>query len=93
MTRINNFYGILEVIEKSDIKIDYYNKLKISFSLQCIDKDNKSIFYLKCEEKIVDEVYSKMREKDNIFVTGNIITNYNSSGVEIVVNNIKLFNM
>ena len=67
---MNNFYGILKVIEKSDIKIDYYNKLKMFFSLVCLDEENNTKFCLICGEDLIDNMYSKINIDSSIYVNG-----------------------
>lgn len=47
---MNNFYGVLKILEISNITIDYYNKCK--FSYEITGTDNKVTFKIKCHEKL-----------------------------------------
>ena len=68
---MNNFYGILKITEISDIIIDYYNKCKFSYEIICID--NETIFKIKCNERFIPNIYSKLKIGKNIIIYGNVI--------------------
>ena len=70
---MNNFYGILEIKNISKVKIDYYNKCKMSFDIICIDK--KVTLKLICMENIIDRIYSKLKIGKMIFVYGVLLEN------------------
>lgn len=70
---MNNFYGILEIKNISKVKIDYYNKCKMSFDIICIDK--KVTLKLICMENIIDRIYSKLKIGKMIFVYGGLLDN------------------
>ena len=75
---MNNFYGILKIEKISDVEFEYYNKCKLCYYIICVDIDNKkdnSKFTLKCEEPLIDGIYSKLKIGDNIFVSGNVVNN------------------
>ena len=68
---MNNFYGILKIIEISDITIDYYNKCRFSYEIICIDSE--TVFKIICNEKFIEKIYPKLEIGNYIFVHGNII--------------------
>ena len=70
---MNNFYGILEIKNISKVKIDYYNKCKMSFDIICMDE--KVILKLICMENIIDRIYSKLKIGKIIFVYGVLLEN------------------
>ena len=73
---MNNFYGILKIVEISNIIIDYYNKCKFSYEITCID--NEVVFKVKCNEKFIEKIYPKLKIGKYIFVYGSItFTNTN----------------
>ena len=64
---MNNFYGILEIKNISKVKIDYYNKCKMSFDIICIDK--KVTLKLICMENMIDKtifVYGVLLENNSV---------------------------
>lgn len=72
---MNNFYGILNIKQISDIIFDYYNKCKLSFYILCVDLDckHKSQILVYCNEKLIDSIYSKIRKNNMIFVYGKVL--------------------
>lgn len=68
---MNNFYGILRVIEISDIIIDYYNKCKFSYEIICID--DRATFKIICNENFIENIYSKLEIGKYIFIHGHIL--------------------
>ena len=70
---MNNFYGILKIKNISKVKIDYYNKCKMSFDIICIDK--KVTLKLICMENMIDRIYSKLKIDKTIFVYGVLLEN------------------
>lgn len=70
---MNNFYGILEIKNISKVKIDYYNKCKMSFDIICIDE--KVTLKLICMENMIDRIYSKLKIGKIIFVYGVLLEN------------------
>lgn len=81
---MNNFYGILEIKNISKVKIDYYNKFKMSFDIICIDK--KVTLKLICMENIIDRIYSKLKIGKMIFVYGVLLENNSviTKNIEII---------
>jgi hypothetical protein len=81
---MNNFYGILEIKNISKVKIDYYNKCKMSFDIICIDK--KVTLKLICMENIIDRIYSKLKIGKMIFVYGVLLENNSviTKNIEII---------
>ena len=71
---MNNFYGILKIIQISDIEIDYYDKCKFRYYITCEDCDIK--LKIKCNEKFIETLYSKLEVDKYIFVYGNIGFSY-----------------
>jgi len=72
---MNNFYGILKIEEISDVIFDYYNKNKLYFYITCIDIDNpkyNSKIILKCDEYLIDGIYSKLEIGNDVFVIGKV---------------------
>ena len=64
---MNNFYGILEIKNISKVKIDYYNKCKMSFDIICMDE--KVILKLICVENMIDKtifVYGVLLENNSV---------------------------
>ena len=61
---MNNFYGILNIKQISDIIFDYYNKGKLSFYILCVDLDckHKSQILVHCNEKLIDYIF-KIKKK------------------------------
>lgn len=73
---MNNFYGILKILDVSDITIDYYNKCKFSYEITCIDND--TIFKIICNEKFIEKIYPRLKIGEYIFIQGYILfTNTN----------------
>ena len=70
---MNNFYGILKIKNISKVKIDYYNKCKMSFDIICIDE--KVTLKLICMENMIDRIYSKLKIGKIIFVYGVLLEN------------------
>ncbi|MFR3156353.1 MAG: hypothetical protein ACLTON_05320 [Christensenellales bacterium] len=70
---MNNFYGILKIKNISKVKIDYYNKCKMSFDIICIDE--KVTLKLICMENMIDRIYSKLKIDKTIFVYGVLLEN------------------
>ena len=70
---MNNFYGILKIKNISKVKIDYYNKFKMSFDITCIDE--KVTLKLICMENMIDRIYSKLKIDKTIFVYGVLLEN------------------
>lgn len=70
---MNNFYGILKIKNISKVKIDYYNKCKMSFDIICIDE--KVTLKLICMENMIDRIYSKLKIGKMIFVYGVLLEN------------------
>ena len=70
---MNNFYGILKIENISKVKVDYYNKCKMSFDIICIDE--KVTLKLICMENIIDRIYSKLKIGKMIFVYGVLLEN------------------
>lgn len=68
---MNNFYGILKILDVSDITIDYYNKCKFSYEIICIDNDTK--FKIICNEKFIENIYPKLEIGKYIFIHGHIL--------------------
>ena len=56
---MNNFYRILKIKNISKIKIDYYNKCKMSFDIICMDE--KVTLNVICMENMIDRIYSKLK--------------------------------
>ena len=81
---MNNFYGILEIKNISKVKIDYYNKCKMSFDIICIYK--KVTLKLICMENIIDRIYSKLKIGKMIFVYGVLLENNSviTKNIEII---------
>ena len=81
---MNNFYGILEIKNISKVKIDYYNKCKMSFDIICIDE--KVTFKLICMENMIDRIYSKLKIGKMIFVYGVLLENNSviTKNIEII---------
>ena len=64
---MNNFYGILKIKNISKVKIDYYNKCKMSFDIICMDE--KVILKLICVENMIDKtifVYGVLLENNSV---------------------------
>lgn len=75
---MNNFYGILKIEEISDVIFDYYNKNKLYFYITCIDTDSKKYnnrIILKCNETLIDKIYIKLKNGDDIFILGKVESN------------------
>ena len=75
---MNNFYGILKIEKISDVEFEYYNKCKLCYYIICVDIDNKkdnSKFILKCEESLIDGIYSKLKVDNYIFILGKVANN------------------
>ena len=75
---MNNFYGILKIKEISDVIFDYYNKNKLYFYITCIDIDNNKYntkIILRCNETLIDKIYSKLKIGYNIFILGKVENN------------------
>ena len=70
---MNNFYGILKIENISKVKVDYYNKCKMSFDIICIDE--KVTLKLICMENMIDRIYSKLEIGKMIFVYGVLLEN------------------
>ena len=70
---MNNFYGILKIENISKVKVDYYNKCKMSFEIICIDE--KVTLKLICMENMIDRIYSKLKIGKMIFVYGVLLEN------------------
>lgn len=70
---MNNFYGILKIKNISKVKIDYYNKCKMSFDIICMDE--KVILKVICMENMIDRIYSKLKIDKTIFVYGVLLEN------------------
>ena len=70
---MNNFYGILKIKNVSKVKVDYYNKCKMSFDIICIDE--KVTLKLICMENMIDRIYSKLKIGKMIFVYGVLLEN------------------
>ncbi len=70
---MNNFYGILKIENISKVKVDYYNKCKMSFDIICIDE--KVTLKLICMENMIDRIYSKLKIGKMIFVYGVLLEN------------------
>lgn len=72
---MNNFYGILKIQQVSDVIFDCYNKCKLNFEIVCIDVDCKynSKIIIYCDEKLIDNIYSKLKKDNVIFVYGRVI--------------------
>lgn len=68
---MNNFYGILKIIQISDIEIDYYDKCKFNYEIICIDDNIK--FKIICNENFIEKIYPKLEVGKYIFVHGNIV--------------------
>ena len=81
---MNNFYGILEIKNISKVKIDYYNKCKMSFDIICIDE--KVTLKLICMENMIDRIYSKLKIGKMIFVYGVLLENNSviAKNIEII---------
>ena len=81
---MNNFYGILEIKNISKVKIDYYNKFKMSFDIICIDE--KVTLKLICMENMIDRIYSKLKIDKTIFVYGVLLENNSviAKNIEII---------
>ena len=81
---MNNFYGILEIKNISKVKIDYYNKFKMSFDIICMDEN--VILKLICMENIIDRIYSKLKIGKMIFVYGVLLENNSviTKNIEII---------
>ena len=75
---MNNFYGILKIEKISEVIFDYHNKNKLYFYITCIDIDSKkynSKLILKCNETLIDKIYSKLKNGYNVFVLGKVESN------------------
>ena len=70
---MNNFYGILKIENISKVKVDYYNKCKMSFDIICMDE--KVTLKLICMENMIDRIYSKLKIGKMIFVYGVLLEN------------------
>ena len=81
---MNNFYGILKIKNVSKVKVDYYNKCKMSFDIICIDE--KVTLKLICMENIIDRIYSKLKIDKTIFVYGVLLENNSviTKNIEII---------
>ena len=81
---MNNFYGILKIENISKVKVDYYNKCKMSFDIICIDE--KVTLKLICMENIIDRIYSKLKIGKMIFVYGVLLENNSviTKNIEII---------
>ena len=81
---MNNFYGILKIKNISKVKIDYYNKCKMSFDIICIDE--KVTLKLICMENMIDRIYSKLKIGKMIFVYGVLLENNSviTKNIEII---------
>ena len=81
---MNNFYGILEIKNISKVKIDYYNKCKMSFDIICMD--GKVILKVICMENMIDRIYSKLKIGKMIFVYGVLLENNSviTKNIEII---------
>ena len=81
---MNNFYGILKIKNISKVKIDYYNKCKMSFDIICMDEN--VILKLICMENIIDRIYSKLKIGKMIFVYGVLLENNSviTKNIEII---------
>ena len=81
---MNNFYGILKIENISKVKVDYYNKCKMSFEIICIDE--KVTLKLICMENIIDRIYSKLKIGKMIFVYGVLLENNSviTKNIEII---------
>ena len=81
---MNNFYGILEIKNISKVKIDYYNKFKMSFDIICIDE--KVTLKLICMENMIDRIYSKLKIDKTIFIYGVLLENNSviAKNIEII---------
>ena len=88
---MNNFYGILKVKQVSDIVFDYYNKCKLSFEIVCIDVDYKYIskIIIYCNENLIDDIYSKLRKNNVIFVYGKVI---NKGRITVIAEKVEIIN-
>lgn len=75
---MNNFYGILKIEKISEVIFDYYNKNKLYCYLTCIDTDNKKYnnrIILKCNETLIDKIYSQLKIGYYIFTLGKVMNN------------------
>ena len=81
---MNNFYGILKIENISKVKVDYYNKCKMSFEIICIDE--KVTLKLICMENMIDRIYSKLKIGKMIFVYGVLLENNSviTKNIEII---------
>ena len=81
---MNNFYGILKIENISKVKVDYYNKCKMSFDIICIDE--KVTLKLICMENMIDRIYSKLKIGKMIFVYGVLLENNSviTKNIEII---------
>ena len=81
---MNNFYGILKIKNVSKVKVDYYNKCKMSFDIICIDE--KVTLKLICMENMIDRIYSKLKIGKMIFVYGVLLENNSviTKNIEII---------
>ena len=81
---MNNFYRILKIKNVSKVKIDYYNKCKMSFDIICMDE--KVTLKLICMENMIDRIYSKLKIDKKIFVYGVLLENNSviAKNIEII---------
>ena len=81
---MNNFYRILKIKNISKIKIDYYNKCKMSFDIICMDE--KVTLNVICMENMIDRIYSKLKIDKTIFVYGVLLENNSviAKNIEII---------
>ena len=81
---MNNFYGILKIKNISKVKIDYYNKCKMSFDIICMDE--KVTLNVICMENMIDRIYSKLKIDKTIFVYGVLLENNSviAKNIEII---------
>ena len=70
---MNNFYRILKIKNISKIKIDYYNKCKMSFDIICMDE--KVTLKLICMENMIDRIYSNLKIGKMNFFYGVLLEN------------------
>ena len=86
---MNNFYAILRITQISDIIFDYYNKCKLSYEIVCIDTDCKynSKIIVHCDEKLIDNIYAKLKKDDVIFVYGKVI---NKESITVIAERIEM---
>ena len=81
---MNNFYRILKIKNISKIKIDYYNKCKMSFDIICMDE--KVTLNVICMENMIDRIYSNLKIDKTIFVYGVLLENNSviAKNIEII---------